>query len=204
MPDPSPVWFVKINDTEYGPYTNEQLKKYASERRITSDSLVRRGTSKWVLASSINGLFEAAPPQDPPQSIPPEFPTEVAYAVENAKRTSRRQSRNRALKLPLDWIFDYYLDRFLSPIILRIVWVLSILFTIVISVLVVVLVVLTITRTDEGAPTFLRWFDMVGRSVIYAGVFSIVQLIATRVLIEYLIAIFSISESLKRIEHRDL
>lgn len=60
-PDPA-SWYVKIGDSEYGPYTGNQLKQYAAEGRITHDALVRQGKSMWALAGSIDGLFHSPPP----------------------------------------------------------------------------------------------------------------------------------------------
>ena len=65
-------WYVRVDGEQYGPYTAEQLKTYASSGHVTRDSEVRRGADgKWVHASQVKGMFpdaaESAPPPPPPR-----------------------------------------------------------------------------------------------------------------------------------------
>ncbi len=65
-------WYVRVDGEQYGPYTSEQLKMYASEGHVTRDSEVRRGTDgRWVIASQVKGMFadvvDSAPPPPPPR-----------------------------------------------------------------------------------------------------------------------------------------
>ena len=78
-------WYVRVDGEQYGPYTAEQLKTYASHGHVTPDSEVRRGTDgSWVIASQVKGMFpaateRAAPPPPPPRpSARAESPTPAA------------------------------------------------------------------------------------------------------------------------------
>jgi RsiW-degrading membrane proteinase PrsW (M82 family) len=64
-------WFVVGPDRKpFGPYTIEKLREYVAAGRILRETLVhRRGTSEWVRASSVPGLF--AVPAPPPVAEKP-------------------------------------------------------------------------------------------------------------------------------------
>jgi hypothetical protein len=65
------MWTIKANDRSYGPYTLEQLRRFAGEGRLAPHSLVARdGASDHRPASDdpeLAALFQAAQPQLPPQ-----------------------------------------------------------------------------------------------------------------------------------------
>jgi hypothetical protein len=58
---PPSQWFYKLMGEEIGPITSAALKSLATAGTIDRDTFVRRGTSKWVLAVSVKGLFSPAP-----------------------------------------------------------------------------------------------------------------------------------------------
>jgi hypothetical protein len=69
-------WYVRVGNAEHGPVSSETLKRLAAEDRVTSATLVRKGSSgNWVSADRVKGLFAttdggaATPPM--PQSRPP-------------------------------------------------------------------------------------------------------------------------------------
>lgn len=65
-------WYVQHGGKQYGPLTSGNLKKLATERKITPSTQVRLGAAgNWVPASRVQGLF-AAPPVAAPSS-PPEI-----------------------------------------------------------------------------------------------------------------------------------
>ena len=76
-------WYYKMAGKEIGPFTSQELKQLADEKRITPNDPVRRDTDKdWTLAKNVKGLFPAAaaipmgvavpvPPKDPPVAVPP-------------------------------------------------------------------------------------------------------------------------------------
>ncbi|MBR0193465.1 MAG: DUF4339 domain-containing protein [Thermoguttaceae bacterium] len=76
-------WYYKMAGKEIGPFTSQELKQLADEKRITPNDPVRRDTDKdWTLAKNVKGLFPAAsaipmgvavpvPPKDPPMAVPP-------------------------------------------------------------------------------------------------------------------------------------
>jgi hypothetical protein len=50
-------WFIGVSGDQYGPYTWQQLQKFASDRTINSASMVwRKGMPGWVAAGKIEGL----------------------------------------------------------------------------------------------------------------------------------------------------
>jgi hypothetical protein len=65
-PTSAAEWFVVGPDRKpFGPYPIEKLREYVAAGRILRETLVhRRGTSEWVRASSVPGLF-AVPAQPP-------------------------------------------------------------------------------------------------------------------------------------------
>jgi hypothetical protein len=53
-------WFYKLMGEEVGPVSSKQIRQAAAERRIQPDTLVRReGSSVWISADRIRGLFNA-------------------------------------------------------------------------------------------------------------------------------------------------
>lgn len=60
------TWFIKHNGRIFGPVTSQRLTELASESRIVSETLVRKGSQgAWVEASKVKGLF-VEPPTDEP------------------------------------------------------------------------------------------------------------------------------------------
>ena len=52
-------WFINEGVNTYGPFSASQLRKLATEQKITRDTRVKRSTDeKWMRASRIKGLFE--------------------------------------------------------------------------------------------------------------------------------------------------
>ncbi len=53
-------WFYKLMGKEVGPVSSKQIRQAAADRRIQPDTLLRReGSSVWVSADKIRGLFTA-------------------------------------------------------------------------------------------------------------------------------------------------
>ena len=53
-----PLFFVKSGDEEIGPYSANQLKQFAQERFLTSESSIRKITGKWKPVKEVKGLKE--------------------------------------------------------------------------------------------------------------------------------------------------
>ncbi|SHH13474.1 Uncharacterized membrane protein YckC, RDD family [Thermosyntropha lipolytica DSM 11003] len=71
-------WFLRRDNTEYGPYDWEQLISYAREGRILKTDLIREESSgNWDYAQNIPGLFSPAPPLPPAQGT---MPSAAPYA----------------------------------------------------------------------------------------------------------------------------
>lgn len=56
--DPA-IWYVRVDRTDYGPFTRGQMTAYFEEKRISPSSLVRKGrTSEFAPAASFTALSE--------------------------------------------------------------------------------------------------------------------------------------------------
>jgi GYF domain 2 len=63
------AWFVAAEGKAYGPYTEEQLKAFVGEGRVTAATPVMRGGERWSLASehaSLAWIFSPRPTVAPP------------------------------------------------------------------------------------------------------------------------------------------
>ncbi|HVS39952.1 MAG TPA: GYF domain-containing protein, partial [Gemmataceae bacterium] len=66
-PAPAEAWYVAAGEQRFGPYTREQLRRMAAERRIGPAHLLwRQGSAAWQPASSLPGLFPSAAAPRPP------------------------------------------------------------------------------------------------------------------------------------------
>jgi len=79
------AWFVAAEGKAYGPYTEEQLKAFIGEGRVTAATPVMRGGERWSLASEHAGLawiFSPRPTAAPPMSTatPAPAPPQPALA----------------------------------------------------------------------------------------------------------------------------
>src|SRR5262245_16799444 len=53
-------WSVRVKDREFGPYTDDQLKRLATREELRPEHLIRIvGKSEWHEARKIQGLFDA-------------------------------------------------------------------------------------------------------------------------------------------------
>lgn len=76
-------WYYKMAGQEIGPFTGQQLKQLADEKRITPTDPVRRDTdTEWTIAKNVKGLFSeptdipmgTAIPVTPVKAVPPKAP----------------------------------------------------------------------------------------------------------------------------------
>jgi hypothetical protein len=84
------TWFVKIDGTEYGPFSDGELKKWARQGNVGPDAEVRKGDGPWVSATKVKGLL---PPPDLGTSTPSE--SEKSYA--EIKSPTENEQRSFAL-----------------------------------------------------------------------------------------------------------
>lgn len=55
------AWYVRKASKTYGPFSSEQLRKLAKDKKIQQETPVRLGEEgKWVVAQKVKGLFDAA------------------------------------------------------------------------------------------------------------------------------------------------
>jgi hypothetical protein len=95
MPQDSPQFFFSHDDVEYGPVPATHLRKLAASHQLRpSDKVRRQGTTHWVPASSIQGLY---PPPSATNARPPETaagrglgPASGGAAGEAAKSSDRK------------------------------------------------------------------------------------------------------------------
>ena len=89
-------WFVKLAGTEQGPISPSQLRELVRKKVVKPDTFVRKGPNRWVRASRVHGLFEAA--QKAPASDP-----SPAGAPSPAEGTDTKPAKT-SLKFPgLPW-----------------------------------------------------------------------------------------------------
>ncbi|HQZ68013.1 MAG TPA: DUF4339 domain-containing protein [Planctomycetaceae bacterium] len=70
-------WYYAKSGEKHGPISSSELKQLASDGRLSTDDLVWREDMKdWKKASSVTGLFAAAPPSVPISAppVPPKLP----------------------------------------------------------------------------------------------------------------------------------
>jgi hypothetical protein len=91
------TFWVKLSadGDEYGPYPASEIRKFAAEGRLNTDSLVSLDHAAWHPASRIKGLFPAAPASTPasPSSTPAapsSTPAPTSSAASRPPATQRR------------------------------------------------------------------------------------------------------------------
>jgi hypothetical protein len=84
-------WFVKIDGTEYGPFSDSELKKWARQGNIRPDAEVRKGNGPWVSPTKVKGLLTLQPPTLPAPSEPEQSLADI-IASAKAKRSSPDRS----------------------------------------------------------------------------------------------------------------
>ncbi len=65
-------WFLARNKQQYGPYSMDQLREMAvSGHVVSNDMLLQEGAAKWVVAHSVDGLFQkpVSPRGQPPAAL---------------------------------------------------------------------------------------------------------------------------------------
>ncbi len=71
-------WYYKMAGQEIGPFTSQQLKKLAEEKRIAPDDPVRRDIdTDWVIAKDVKGLFPPEATAIPMGSAVPAAPVKA-------------------------------------------------------------------------------------------------------------------------------
>lgn len=80
-------FFYKSNQNaaEQGPIDSKTLKKLAKSGELQPNSLLKRGSGDWVVASSVKGLFPDPPASIIPEAIPVEPPTTAPVTPPPAK-----------------------------------------------------------------------------------------------------------------------
>lgn len=220
MPEPSSEWYVKILENEFGPYTSAQLRQWAADGRINPSDRVRKGKSDWTLASSVKGLFsaesirtqtEAAANAIKPDSVPdvPVSSNEERTPADYSWLRSLTQSQaarskvkyQRQSDVPLDSIFDYGFRSYLSIPVIKVLWILCIILAALMVVFGPGILFFGALSNDKQTPgeRFLSTYSAFVMSLLLI-LLTILGLVANRIAFEFLIAIFNISESLKRLE----
>lgn len=53
-------WYYQTNGDEHGPISSREIVDRIRAMQITGNTMIRKGDSRWVQASEVDGLFEAA------------------------------------------------------------------------------------------------------------------------------------------------
>ncbi len=56
-------WYIKVGGAERGPISSAELRELVRIGTVTPQVLVRRGSSAWIRASKVRGLFPSPPPE---------------------------------------------------------------------------------------------------------------------------------------------
>lgn len=66
----STEWYFARNGKQYGPHSAEEVRQFATDRKIRPEDLVwREGMTDWMPASSIRGLFAVPALMQPPARV---------------------------------------------------------------------------------------------------------------------------------------
>jgi hypothetical protein len=67
----APIWYCRIGNAEYGPFTSADLKRFAGANQLTQTDLVRQGADgTWVPAARVKGLLADASAPAPSAPVP--------------------------------------------------------------------------------------------------------------------------------------
>jgi len=84
-------WFYKIDDEVVGPVSSSQLKKLASDNKLTPQTLVRRSSDKaWSKAKKVTGLWLPAVEKTAAAQTAPAKPVVAQSAVSSKKKAPSR------------------------------------------------------------------------------------------------------------------
>ena len=94
-------WHLRIEGTDYGPYSLEQLVQYAGEGRISPGSFVRQDPSPaWLDAREIPELAEFL-------TLNSEISITAAKSEPPPAPEAKKPRRKSLLRRPLFWIFFF-------------------------------------------------------------------------------------------------
>lgn len=54
------TWYVKIGSKEHGPLSPTELLEWVRHQKIQPDTLIKKKDRRWLCASEVQGLFDAA------------------------------------------------------------------------------------------------------------------------------------------------
>ncbi len=94
-------WCIKANDRVFGPYTSEQLRKFAHEGRFAATSIIApAGSRDWREARSENAFasfFGAAPEPAPAKTNEPRRPKAFGQSAANSPSAEQTGPANFVL-----------------------------------------------------------------------------------------------------------
>ena len=87
----SEQWYLRHQGNELGPLAEEQLVQMATDGEVAPSAEIRKeGTTRWVTAIRVKGLFSdstEAPPVAGPPAVPPPLPPDNKTATDNTEAT---------------------------------------------------------------------------------------------------------------------
>ena len=94
----SEQWYLRHQGNELGPLAEEQLLQMASSGEVAPSAEIRKeGTTRWVTAIRVKGLFSDstdAPPVAGPPAAPPPLPPTNTTATDNTEATTPEDQGN--------------------------------------------------------------------------------------------------------------
>ncbi len=210
-------WRMRNQDgIEYGPYNWEHLLQFAKEGRIALTSELKNSIAtngNWIRAQRITVIAALIASQTPPTStvaVQSTIPTDTTLEnslFEAIGQAGRRKpfSANSDNSNSFFDIFDWSFKRYAAPWVIRVlwlvfvvVWFLSLVFGIVFNISVIVTG--SWTELSGETPERVAYTIPFLVLIMFLGIaFQLLFLLIVRIIFESFIAIFDISNSLKRI-----
>lgn len=178
------TWYSKTGDQQFGPYTDQELKRAVDVGKITPDTLIRQGENgNWFRASQIAGLLPPAAMSIPPQA------TATPSGTEETRRQAGQHLANASKILG---IFDFGFTVFLTPKLISIYWTI---FVVVLTLVALISTLMILVHPD---------FPVLGKVVLPLGIAIVWILILVwhRIFLEWLIVIFKIERHLRGIHDK--
>lgn len=216
----SQQWYCRIADTEYGPISSTDMRRWVQECRLSPDDYVRQEEGAWIKARDLKGLqWPSAQPVAPVSPSPPEEMAEIPWEAPASSVTLKLQHKagDRLARSPSSWLalFDWRFEYYLTPWIIRALWLCFLVLAVVgfcFTTIGLVWGLLPEMSTTSAPPDFggggytrpsdpllPRWLTTrVAQVIAYvvSVIGSIIGILVTRMMLELMIVVFRIAEDI--------
>ena len=166
-----PAWYIQDGEHQFGPYSDQELKRVAGTGKVTPETLVRQGENgNWFRADQISGLLS---PLAPP--IAPQMKERQADSAEMYQKVGK-QIENVSQKLVF---LDFGFTTFLTPKLVTLCWILWI----------VIGTVTAVVSLSQAPLTILR--------IVLAVLAYLIYLLFGRIWLETMVVLFKIEKHLR-------